>query len=333
MQPVKKVGIWLLMVAILIGISSGISCSTKASQTEVRMGYLNGAIGDLAFFVAQEKGMFPENGVDLKMAVPFNSGTPMMDALAANQLDMGYVGISPAVIASARNVDLSIVAGVVQEYDALIVDKSINSLADLRGKKIATPAPGSVQYIMISLILDKSNLSFNDLQILPGTINPPDMAGALATGNINGYIAWEPFLTQGLVAGSGKVLIESKDIWPGGMMGGVIVTRKDFAQKNPQAVLDVIKAHKQANEFIKENTTEAKAIAVKYTKLDAKVIETSWPHNIYDYSINKDSVKTFADQIISLGESGAMKPIISRSDIPDMDAFLNKTIDSSYLSK
>lgn len=327
---IKTLGI-MLAVMLLIIASSAISC-TQAIKGQVRIGYLVGDLHQLPFFVSQQKGFFKDEGIDVKVAGPFNAGTPEMDALAANQLDMGYVGVAPAVIASARKVDLSIVAGVNTEGSALIVDKSINNISDLRGKKIATPSPGSVQYVMLGMLLAANNMTFNDLQILPGTINPPDMAGALVTGNINGYIVWEPYASQGIVNGAGKALVGSKDIWPGHPCC-TVVTRKDFAGANPAIVAGVVKANQRAIKYIQENPEEAKSLAESFTKLNAQVIENAIPRVIYNSTINVNGIKTFAEQMISLGESGAMKPIISRQDIPDMDAFLNKTIDSSFLTK
>ena len=101
----------LLAVVLLLIIAGGARCA-GAQKADVHIGYLLGDIHHLPLFVALEKGFYKAEKVNVKIIGPFDAGTAEMDALAANQLDIGYVGTPPAVIAAARNVDLSIISGV-----------------------------------------------------------------------------------------------------------------------------------------------------------------------------------------------------------------------------
>jgi len=324
-----KRAIVLITVILLLIICSGVHCAPPP-EGEVRIGYLLGDLHHLPFFIALEKGFFKDERINVKVIGPFDAGTAEMDALVANQLDMGYVGTPPALIAAARKVDLSIIAGVNAEGSALIVDETINNVSDLRGKKIATPLPGSIQYVMLGMLLAENNMSYRDLEIFPGTIKPPDMPGVLETGHINGYIAWEPYAAKAVVMGVGKVLVESHDIWPDHPCC-VLVTRNDFAEENRAIVQGVIRAHKRAIKFIGENPEEAKSIAVKYTKLDAKTIEEALPRIKFNYMVNVDGTRRFVKEIVSLGETGVISPIIRSEEVPDIDIFISKVIDLSFL--
>jgi NitT/TauT family transport system substrate-binding protein len=321
----------LILLVLLLMAGGGLGCS-QPSQAEVRIGYLLGDLHQISFAVALEKGFFKDAGIEVKEVGPFDAGPAEMNALEADQEDMGWVGMPPAILAAARKVELSIVAGVNSEGSALVVNSAINSVADLRGKKIATPQPGSIQYVLLGMLLAKNNMSSRDLEILAGTIKPPDMPGALETGRIDGYIIWEPYAAAAVVRGAGKVLVESKDIWPGHPCC-VVVVRKDFAQQNPEAVAGVVAAHKRATEFIQKNPAEAKKIAVKFTKLDASTIDEAWPRVIYDTKVDAAATEQFVKEIINLGTSGAVQPIIKPEDVPDTSAFVSKLIDLSFLNK
>ena len=322
---------FILASLLFTSIGSQSGCAPVAPST-VRIGYLLGDLHHLPFFVAQDRGFFLDEGLGVEVVGPFDAGPAEMDALAANQIDMGYVGVAPAVLAAARKVPLSIVSGVNLEGSGLVTGMDINSVAELKSKKIATPAPGSIQYVMFGMLLAGNNLGYNDIELFPGTVKPPDMPQSLQTGRINGYFVWEPFVARSVVGGYGKVLVESKDIWPGHPCC-VIVTGGDFVRSHESTVASVIRAHRRAIDFIEANPAEAKAIAGKWTRLDPAIIDNAFGRVKYTYSLSRDDIKRFVSEIISLGEKGAIKPIITASDVPDLDTFVDTVVDTKYLQR
>ena len=322
---------FILASLLFISISGLSGCAPVAPST-VRIGYLLGDLHHLPFFVAEDKGFFLEEGLRVEVVGPFDAGPAEMDALAANQIDMGYVGVAPAVLAAARKVPLSIISGVNMEGSGLVTGLDINSVAELKSKKIATPAPGSIQYVMFGMLLANNNLGYNDIELFPGTVKPPDMPQSLQTGRINGYFVWEPFVARSVVGGYGKVLVESKDIWPGHPCC-VIVTGGDFVRSHDSTVTSVTRAHRRAIDFIEANPAEAKAIAAKWTRLDPSVIDNAFGRVKYTYSLSKDDIKRFVSEIISLGEKGAIKPIITVDDVPDLDTFVDTVVDTKYVQR
>jgi NitT/TauT family transport system substrate-binding protein len=331
LSSMRKLAFLVFAFILIVPLFSAWSCA-PATPATVRIGYLLGDLHQLPFFVAQDRGFFKDEGINVQVVGPFDAGPAEMDALAANQLDMGYVGIAPSVLAAARKIDLSIISGVNLEGSALATELGINSVADLKSKKVATPAPGSIQYVMLGMLLSNNSMTFADLDLFPGTIKPPDMPQSLQTGRISGYFVWEPFVAKSLAGGYGKALVESKEIWPGHPCC-VIVVRKEFGLKNDNTVAAVIRAHIKAVQFIADNPAEAKSIAQKWTRLDAAVIDNAFTRVKYTYALSKDDVKRFVREIISLGESGTIKPIITSGDVPDLDAFVTKVVDLKYIQR
>jgi NitT/TauT family transport system substrate-binding protein len=323
---------WLIYLgAILVALICVPSCA-QPEPPRVRIGYLLGDLHHLPFFVALEKGFFKDESINVEIIGPFEAGTAEMDAMAANQLDVGYVGVAPTIIAAARKVDLSIISGVNLEGSALVADPALQSVSELKSKKIATPQPGSIQYVMTGMLLSGNRLTYKDVELFPGTVKPPEMPLALETHRIDGYFVWEPFVAKSVVGSYGKVLAESKDIWPGHPCC-VVVTRNDFKLKNEKTIASIIKVHQRAVKFISDNPSEAKAIAAKFTRLDEKIVAEAMKRVKYTATVNPADVKRFVTEIISLGESGAIKPIISVADVPDTGAFVDKLIDPKYTQR
>lgn len=329
----KKIVFILLSLIILLMLPAVLMSScTQPAPSRVRIGYLLGDIHHLPFFIAVEKGLYKAEGLDIEVVGPFDAGPAEMDAMAAGQIDVGYVGAAPFIVAAARKVPVTVVSGVNLEGSAVAAQKSITSVAGLKGKKIATPAPGSIQYVMTGMMLAQNNLTYRDVEIFPGTIKAPDMSLNLQTGKIDAYCIWEPFVSRATSTGTGHILMESKDIWPDHPCC-VVVTRNEFLKNNTQTVKAVLAAHQKAVKFIADNPAESKVIAQKYTKLDAPIIESALGRVKYVTSVKSDELKKFVREIIAMGESGSIKPIITRSDVPDVDAFINGIIDLQYLSR
>jgi len=322
----------LSLVTLLILPSMMVTGCSPSDIAKVRIGYLLGDLHHLPLFVAIEKGFFQEEGIDVEVVGPFDAGPAEMDAMAAGHLDIGYVGASPAIMSAARGVPLAIISGVNQEGSALVADKGITSIGDLRSKKIATPAPGSIQHIMTGMVLSENNLSFKDVELFPGTIKAPDMPLNLQSGRISAYFIWEPFVAMSVVSGSGHVLVNSKDIWPGHPCC-VVVTRDEFLKNNDREVKAVVSAHQKAVKFIVDNPAESKRIGQKYTGLGADVIDSAFSRVKYVTGINNNDLVKFVNGIIELGENGSIKPIITRKEVPEADDFINGIIDLKYLSR
>lgn len=329
----KKIGYILIILIILQSLLAVlIAGCARPAASKVRIGYLLGDIHHLPFFVAVEKGFYTAEGLDIEVVGPFDAGPAEMDAMAAMQLDIGYVGAAPVITAAARRVPLTIISGVNLEGSALVAQKSIALVEGLKGKKIATPAPGSIQYVMVGMMLAQSSMNYRDVDIFPGTIKAPDMALNLQTGKIDAYCIWEPFVSRSVVAGTGHILKESKDVWPDHPCC-VVVTRNDFLKNNPRLVQSVLAAHQKAVKFTVDNPEESKIIAQKYTKLDAPIIDSALRRVKYVTGVKPDDLKKFVREIIAMGENGSIKPIITRSDVPDVDAFISGMIDLQFLPR
>lgn len=129
----------------------------------VNLGFLTGDLHQMAQYVARNTSvfggtsLFAKYGVNVTVAVgaPYSSGPTEMDNFKNGNIDIGYLGAPPAILKHINNpkVDATIVAQANTEGSALVVLPSIHSLEDLRGKTVAIPSVGSIQYLLLQVMM------------------------------------------------------------------------------------------------------------------------------------------------------------------------------------
>jgi NitT/TauT family transport system substrate-binding protein len=94
--------------------------------------------------------------------------------------------------------------------DAIIVKRGINSVNDLKGKKIAVAVPSPAQTLLMTA-LEAANLKYSDVEVIKTTDNLK-AAQLFRSADVDAAVVWSPddMLATGDVAGS-KILLTTKD--------------------------------------------------------------------------------------------------------------------------
>ena len=94
------------------------------------------------------------SNVDLQLKT-FNSGTEELTAIQAGALDAAYIGPNPTITAWTQlDKGVKIVSGAASGGAYFVVDKSINSAADLKGKTVASPQLGNTQDVVAPQLVE-----------------------------------------------------------------------------------------------------------------------------------------------------------------------------------
>jgi sulfonate transport system substrate-binding protein len=161
----------------------------RAAAQTVRIGYQkNGSL----VLVRQQDRLKPMNvAADW---VEFNSGPPMLEALAAGAVDFGAVGDTPPIFAQAAGSPLLYVGGqpISGANEAILVkkDSPIQSVSALRGRRLAF-TKGSSAHAMVVNILAAAGIKPSEVQ--PVYLQPPDAGAAFRTGAVDAWGIWDPF--------------------------------------------------------------------------------------------------------------------------------------------
>lgn len=131
---------------------------------KLRVGYIANDLHQLALFVADKEGYHKKVGLVTGRnyeAKAFPNGVAIMEAFKAKDIDMAYLGGAPATLKRINdNIPVEVIAGANNEGSGLVVrsDLGISSVADLKGKTIAVPGVGTVQYTLLDKALKEKGL-------------------------------------------------------------------------------------------------------------------------------------------------------------------------------
>ena len=260
--------------------TAGSGASSSSAPVTVRLGYLPN-ITHAPALVAVEKGFFTQAlGQNKLQTATFNAGPDAVDALFADSIDAAFIGPNPSINAFQKsNGDaIRIVAGSTSGGAGLVVKPSINSAADLKGKKIATPQLGNTQDVALRTYLKNNGLNADtsgggDVSVIPQANG--DTLTQFASGDIDGAWVPEPFFTEMQQQSGGKVLVNENTLWPNGQFVTTnLVVATKFLKAHPDVVTDLINGEDQAIRFIASNPADAqKAANDDITKISGKPLK------------------------------------------------------------
>ncbi len=207
-----------------------------AEKPTIRIGYQSFPSGDLIV----------KNNKWLEQALPdynikwtkFDSGADVNTAFIAKELDFSALGSSPVArgLSAPLNIPYKVafVLDVAGDNEALVArdGAGINSIADLKGKRIATPFASTAHYSLLAA-LAQNGLSASDVQLID--LQPQAILAAWDRGDIAAAYTWLPTLDQ--LRKTGKDLITSRQLAKDGKptldLGAV---SDEFAAAHPEVV-------------------------------------------------------------------------------------------------
>ncbi len=265
-----------------------------------------------------QKALGPNITLDVKT---FNAGPALIEALFAGEIDIGYVGPNPAIngYVKSKGAALRIIAGASSGGALFIVrpEAKIKTLADLAGKKFASPQLGGTQDVALRYLVQEAGLKTadqgGDVTILP-TQNP-DILTLFQKGEIDGAWVPEPWATRLIVEAKGEVFVDERDKWPGGQfVTTLVVVSTKFQQEHPDLVEAFLRGHVAAVDYIKANPAETKTIVNKEIEritgkpLATAVLDQAITTLAFTYDPLASSLFVSADHAFALGFLGDSKP-------------------------
>ncbi|MFI5889238.1 ABC transporter substrate-binding protein [Actinoplanes sp. NPDC051513] len=239
----------------------------SAEASAIRLGYFPN-ITHTPALIGVNKGFFQETLGSTKLeAKTFNAGPAAIEALLSGAIDATYIGPNPAINgwSQSKGSALKIIAGSTSAGAGLVVKPGINTVADLKGKKIATPQLGNTQDVALRAYLKQNGLNADaqgggDVSILPQ--DNATILQAFAQGAIDGAWVPEPYYSRLQLESGGKVLVNEKDLWPGGQFVTThVIVSQEFLKKYPGTVKKLLQGHLKALDYIKTDEPGAEKAA------------------------------------------------------------------------
>ncbi|MBO7159173.1 MAG: ABC transporter substrate-binding protein [Methanobrevibacter sp.] len=297
----KILAIIAVIIIALVAVGAYFATSGGSSDNVVRIGHLP-SDHDTALFVAQEKKMFEDQGLTVELT-QFNNGGDLMTAMASGDIDIGYAGITPVMSSISQGVPVKVVSGAQIEGSALVAGKNsgINSVADLKGKTVATPGEATIQNMLLTSALSQAGVSTDDVEFT--TMKAAQMTDALKAGQVDAMIIWEPYASIAAKNGDGKLIETSGEIIPGHPCC-CVAAREDFINNHPDTLKKVLAIHEEATKFTNENPAEAAACLPEDIVPDAELQKGIIADTTFIYGLDADyrqNVMDFMNLEIELG--------------------------------
>jgi NitT/TauT family transport system substrate-binding protein len=308
----KNIAIILIVVIIIIGVGAYFALGSSGSDDTVNIGYLP-SDHYAALLIANATGQYENKGIKVNL-VQFNNGGDLMTAAASGEIDVGYVGIPPTLSSISKGVPIKIVSSVLDEGSGIVVGKNsgISSIADLKGKKIATPGEASIQYMLLIYALQKAGLSKDDVSI--SAMKVSSMIDALKTNNIDGISSYEPFVTMPVEEGIGTEIASSHDILPG-HPSCVVISTDDFINNHEDKLKDILRIHENTTKFINENPDEAAELLPSDIVSDVEVEKIAMKNEKFTYGLDDNYTKRVIDFMGIQIDLGLLKEALSTDKI------------------
>lgn len=251
----------VLLIAVILLISATACRASKADQTkenkkvkEIKIGTMDLVNPDLV--ARKEKYYEKQLGIKVKI-VKFDSGKDVNTALAAGSIDASELGSNPTAlgIGNGLNYDVIYIGDIIGSAESLVVknNANVNSVSQLKGKKIAVPFASTSHYSLLNA-LKQAGLKESDVKLLDP--EPNDIHAAWKRGDIDAAYVWYPVLNN--LVKDGKILTGSDKLAKQGIItADLVVARRDFAKSNKNLVVRYIKALNQANDLDQKNKEQS----------------------------------------------------------------------------
>jgi NitT/TauT family transport system substrate-binding protein len=290
-----------ISIAVVLGLlqvappATGTSAAQHAAPTadfprpeKLTIAYLP-VIFHAQVFGAREQGWLNELGVQQIEFLRFTSGIPLLQAMAAGQVDIAFDGIGPLLIAGHRDLPIKALAATSKDALALVTTQAFARIyaahqppaaafaafATQEGRKLRIGAPPRGATPDVFLRMWFANIGVdpaNDVNIVP--MGGDQLVAAMASGQVDGVVYGEPQIILLQRADPNfTVLLYGKDLVPD-LPGGVVMVQQRLIDQYPALVEKLVEIHLRANKLFNADKdffarTVTKMLGEQFLPLDA----------------------------------------------------------------
>jgi aliphatic sulfonates family ABC transporter substrate-binding protein len=264
-----------LVISLVLSVGSVFAASQARAQTPlpIRIGYQ--ATPDWLLFTARELKLFEKAGL-APTYVKFVAGAPMIAAAQSKSIDVADLGTVPFLVGLSQGADWVMIGisteGAYTEGVAVRKDSGINTLADLKGKRIGYFKGSTAQYGLM-MALRQEGIRSDQVTLLD--MPPAEQLAALANGDIDAAMVWEPWMQRMVHEANAKVIATEGDF---GIYTNVTgyAARRDWLRDNRETAVRFLRALLMAYDVLQKDPS----IGVR-TLAGEMGIKEAWVKEIY----------------------------------------------------
>jgi NitT/TauT family transport system substrate-binding protein len=201
-------------------------------------------------YIAQEKGYFEKNNVNVKLSLIQNYRDAVKDYVNGENDGM-FIVYSDALIQDSGGVETKVVFNTDTSNGADAIIGSVDNLTDVKGKKVGVEGINSFSHYFMLKSLEKVGLDEGDVEFV--NIPAQNILGALEKGEIAAGHTYNPYMSDAIKDGF-NILSIGTDV-PGAVTT-VIAFHSDIVEQRPMDIQNIIKSLLEAKEDYDKNTGE-----------------------------------------------------------------------------
>jgi NitT/TauT family transport system substrate-binding protein len=256
---------WERLALVILFMGAVMLTGSVTAQEKMRMGLSSVSGLHSAVWVAEDKGLFRKNGLEVEVIVTGQGGTAGISALLANDIQMVNSAGDVLVAAALRGGDTVMVASVVNKGLQRLVSKpEIKTPADLKGKRVGVTRIGAVSHSVLLMMLQRWKMNVNDVQVLQ-LGSSPNMLASLDKGGVDAAVLTIPSMFVAEDRGY-RVLLDmaDTDIY---YLHTMVATTRQYIKSNRDKVLRFLRGYVEGIAFVKHNKKESLDVVRKKLRL------------------------------------------------------------------
>lgn len=261
-----------LMSASLATIMMLTGCSKPQEATTLNIGFQKYGVLPIIKARGDLDKALKEKGVNVKW-VEFPAGPQLLEGLNVGSVAFGESGEAPPIFAQAANSNLVYVANqpAAPLAEALIVpkDSAIQSVQDLKGKRVVLNKGSNVHYLLLK-VLEANHLKLDDIQVV--YLPPADARAAFEKGAVDAWVIWDPFFAAAEKQLNAKVIATGQNLVNNHQF--YLADRK-FAEQHPDVLKIVVNELNTTTQWVSQHQTDAAKLLEKPTGLPLDILNTS----------------------------------------------------------
>ncbi len=239
--------------------------------TQIRVAYMPNMGSASALIAARDYGFFAEQGIEVVLT-RFSGGPAEIAAMASGDIDISQIGHGAHKLciqgkAVVFQMDATSLA------DAVIgnVERGVKTVADLKGKKIASTA-GTSADIILTLALEEAGLTKDDVEIIEMDAN--GVVPAMVSGKIDACATWSPgtktILTQ--MGDKATVLANNATYVDKATFPSSFITTEKYAKENEELLIRFAAAIQKGQDARIQNLEEVAKMVAKETEIEEAIM-------------------------------------------------------------
>lgn len=267
--------------------------SSKPEQTKLTEITISEPVRVLSFaplYIAVEKGFFKDEGIHVEI-VSGGGGTQVMAAIVSGKAQFGVAAPNAALKTSGAGKEVTVLQSLnsALTYEIVVSNKFLEkkgldpnkplSLKEkveaLKGATLATDSIGDSGDVFLRNTMELYGQKQDDIKVV-NLSGVGAKIGGIKEGVVDGGINSTPFALQAEQQNAGRKWISALDVPEySNMMWEVLFSTKDYAEKNHDLIVKVVRAIGRGIEFARENPQEAASLIASayFNGTDPKIVE------------------------------------------------------------